>query len=65
MKRRYTTAGIITRWSHADALDSLARTVHEPDPQTFDTGLLDASGNRLFAIDEMERIGFVRFKAQY
>lgn len=39
----------------------MAHTVFEPDPSPRPTGLFDVSGNELYAVDEMEPIGFVRF----
>lgn len=47
-------------WYEADACDSLATTVYEPDPEPRPTGLYDKHGNELHAIDEMDQIGFVR-----
>lgn len=42
-----------------DAEDYLAHTVfEESDP--IDTGLLDKQGNRIFAINTIDQIGFVR-----
>jgi hypothetical protein len=43
-----------------DAETYLARTVFEPDPAPFETGLLDAFGAPLFAAYEMDVIGFIR-----
>ncbi|MGP1665843.1 MAG: hypothetical protein ACTS5I_08050, partial [Rhodanobacter sp.] len=43
------------------ATDSLARTVHEQEGGPKETGLLDANGRRLYAMVEMNPIGFVQF----
>lgn len=40
--------------------DFLARTIHEPDPGPYDTGLIDKHGNPILAHCEMPQIGFVR-----
>ncbi len=64
MARRYMTKPrprLDSDWYEADAVQSLARTVHEADNSPYPTGLFDASGNELYAVDEMEPIGFVRF----
>ena len=52
----------VPEWSGEgpDAEHYLSRTVHEPDDSPVDTGLLDAHGNKLFAINEMAQIGFIR-----
>lgn len=58
MKRYVTKAA---RWH--DWIDSetyLARTVLEPDPTPRETGLLDANGNKLYAVEELDQIGFMR-----
>jgi hypothetical protein len=47
-----------------DAENYLSRTVHEPDPTPYPIGLLDAQGNELYAVNEMEPIGFVRFEVK-
>ena len=49
--------------SDPDAENYLSRTVYEPDSAPQPTGLFDANGNELYAIDEREAIGFVRWKA--
>ena len=43
-----------------DAETYLARTVHEPDPAPYRTGLLDAFGEPLWAVVELDPIGFIR-----
>jgi len=43
-------------WYEADAIDSLAQTVFEPEP--VDTGIIDADGFPIIRI--MDQIGFVR-----
>ncbi len=47
--------------SEPDAERYLARVVHELDPAPRDSGLLDAYGESLFAIDKLDPIGFVRW----
>lgn len=49
-------------WWEADAKNYLARTIHEEERQPRDTGLLDANGVKLYAVDDRRRIGFVPFK---
>ena len=67
MVRHYVTISRRSRssddWYEADAADSLARTVHEQESTPQPTGIRDANGNELFAIDEREPVGFVRFGA--
>lgn len=46
----------------AAATDYLARTVYERDRSPIVTGLYDAAGNELFAVEEVDPIGFVRFE---
>ncbi len=48
---KYTTQPP-TAWWHADGKESLARTVHEQEPERKDTGLLDANGVKLWRIEE-------------
>ncbi|MGI8390529.1 hypothetical protein [Brucella anthropi] len=43
-------------WYEANALDSLAQTIHEPEP--VDTGIIDADGFPIIRM--MDQIGFVR-----
>lgn len=67
MARRYVS-GIRIRsdfdeWD-ADASQSLARTVHEEERQPIRTGLLDHHGNDIYAMDEADPIGFVRFSVE-
>lgn len=49
-------------WNHTYicSADSISVIERETAPQP--TGLLDAQGNRLFAVDERDPIGFVRFR---
>ena len=47
-------------WEQADGSQYLARTVHEEDGKPVDTGLLDASGKKLFRVEDRLPIGFVR-----
>jgi hypothetical protein len=58
--RRYVTRPTAQWWEDAKGSDHLARTVHEQDRSPRDTGLLDAGGQKLFAVDAMDPIGFVR-----
>lgn len=61
---RYVSLGMpATAWWDAKGSDYLARTVMEPERQPRDTGLLDASGQKLFAIEETNPIGFVWHKS--
>jgi hypothetical protein len=41
--------------------DQQSITVHEPEPIRRKTGLLDAKGQPLLSVEEMDPIGFVRF----
>ena len=43
-----------------DAEAYLARTIFEVDPTPYETGLLDAFGNPLWACIELDQIGFIR-----
>lgn len=45
---------------NVDGENYLARTVHE-EYELFDTGVVDASGQRIMARRKMDPIGFVRF----
>ncbi len=59
MKRYVTTSGtFFTEWGQA----STAEHVFEKDREVKKTGLLDASGNDIFSIDEMGPIGFVQLR---
>ncbi len=65
MARRYMTKprmAPMPEWSGEgpDAESYLSRTVHERDNSPYPTSLFDARGNELYAVDEMEPIGFVR-----
>lgn len=64
MATRYVTkpAADAEFWDEANALDCLAREVYEADPAPRPTGVLDRSGNELYAINEREPVGFVRFR---
>lgn len=50
--------------SDPDGEDYLARTVFEPEPKAIRSGILDASGNDIYCIEEMEPIGFVRWNKE-
>ncbi len=60
MNKRYVTL----RYSEdlgCECIDmGMAHTVFEPDSSPRETGLLDAHGNKLYSISEMDPIGFVR-----
>jgi hypothetical protein len=45
-----------------DAENYLSRTVYENEPQVLKIGILDASGNDIYMIDEPDPIGFVRWE---
>lgn len=65
MMRRYVTMRrprLAAMDNDPDAEDYLSRTVYEPDDAPQPTGLLDAQGNELYAINEMDPIGFIRFR---
>lgn len=64
MARRYVTRPVLVAYDDWDAVavDFLARTVHEQDRSPRPTGLLDAHGDEIFAVDEAEPIGFIRHK---
>lgn len=66
MARRYVTmtqrSVASDDWYEANAMDCLARTVFQPEPQAIKTGLLDASGDDIYMIDEPAPIGFVRWE---
>ena len=47
-------------WWDAKATDYLAKTVHVAEDSPRPTGLLDARGNKLFAVDDKPPVGFVR-----
>lgn len=47
-----------------DAEQYLARTVFEADPTPYQTGLLDAFGEPLWAVIESDQVGFVRWTAE-
>jgi hypothetical protein len=59
MKRFVTRSA--TLWDHyLNAEDYLGKTVFEPDPTPRPTGLLDAGGNKICVVEELDQIGFVR-----
>lgn len=60
--RRYLTCPAKAEWYDARATDFVARQVHDRDPSPRRTGLLDAHGNPLFLVDQMDPIGFQRLK---
>ena len=66
MSRRYFPARADSesdeRWFERDA-KPMGLTVFEPDNTPQDTGLLDAHGNRLMAVSELDPIGFIRGKS--
>lgn len=37
-------------------------TIYEPDPEPYETGILDAQGQPLWATNEIDQIGFIRKK---
>jgi len=45
--------------ANVDGEDYLARTVYE-DFELVDTGVIDASGNKIMARQKMDQIGFIR-----
>lgn len=47
------------RWSQPDVKPA-PLTVFEPTREPQNTGLLDAQGNRLMAVNELDQIGFIR-----
>jgi hypothetical protein len=56
MKRYVTTAGtFFTEWGQA----STAEVVVEREREVRKTGLLDASGNPIYSIDETAPVGFI------
>jgi hypothetical protein len=59
--RRYVTRPTAEWFDDAKGSDHLARTVHEADRSPRDTGLVDPAGSKVFAIDQSDPIGFVRF----
>lgn len=62
--KRYVTLGRRPKaeWEEvATASDYLARTVFEADPTPYQTGLLDAFGEPLWAVIESDPVGFVRW----
>lgn len=64
MKRRYVTKNWYPTgdWEDYDrSASGAAHTVFEPDPSPIPTGLLDASGEPILAVDVMDPIGFIRF----
>ena len=58
MTKRYVTR-LASIYEEPDAEHYLSREVHEPEgPRA--TGLLDWTGAKIFEVNEMEPIGFVR-----
>ncbi|MBZ9922198.1 hypothetical protein LB579_31445 [Mesorhizobium sp. BR1-1-7] len=49
--------------SEPDGENYLARTVFE-DFELFDTGVLDADGNKVMARQKLDPIGFIRHKGE-
>ena len=60
MKRYFTRPRLADIDAEPDAENYLARTVYEPDDTPYETGILDAQGNKIFAAIRMDQIGFVR-----
>lgn len=58
MSTKYITALSAWHWSDETA-QKTGQTIHEEERKPRDTGLLDASGVKLFAIDVRDPIGFV------
>lgn len=60
--KRYVTMPVKAddEWWDRPNTESLAHIVYEPDPSPRETGLLDSSGNKIFSVDTMEPIGFVK-----
>lgn len=60
MGKRYITQRWSDQWQ-GEVIDiGQAHTVFETERIPRRTGLLDASGNPLYAVDEMDQIGFIR-----
>ena len=61
MRKRYVTASKTPRlYSYNDEQVILAgTTVHEPEPQMVDTGILDASGQPIMFYETLAPIGFI------
>ena len=63
MKRYVTRGKGADSWDYEEARPpTLSLAVIEANPEPVFTGLLDAAGNRLYSVDELDPIGFVRFK---
>lgn len=63
MKRYVTKAKSAEDWDYAEARPPVvSMMVSERSPEPVFTGLYDAAGNQLFSVDELDPIGFVRFK---
>lgn len=63
-RKRYVAMLLRPRSDWEDWIDDPQRpnlTVYEPSDEPRDTGLLDASGTPLYAIEVRDRIGFLRF----
>lgn len=57
---RYVTQPATSNWWEAKATDYLTRTVHEEEAKPIDGGLLDASGAKLYKVQDKQPVGFVR-----
>lgn len=62
MATRYVVMPTLGWWEEADAKQYLARTIHEEERTARSTGLLDANGVKLYAVNETQPIGFVIHK---
>jgi hypothetical protein len=51
-------------WHDVRADWSLAKTVHEADRKPVDTGLLDASGTKLYRVEPANPFGFLQFSPE-
>lgn len=67
MRKKYTTkhakfySNPFDEWDdESSGLDCLSRTVYECDPEPYNTGLLNASGEPIYASMQMDQIGFIR-----
>lgn len=47
-------------WWDTPNTESLAKTVYEVE-ETYDTGMLDENGNKIYAREKKHPIGFIRF----
>lgn len=62
MAREYfrRPSGDLEYWDYSNT-ESLAKVVYETD-EVFDTGVLDENGNKVFAREKRNPIGFVALK---